>query len=311
LWRSSLNARVEAVSPAGFSYPERITPSPREYRATDLAKFFKAVYDSEKALFSTFLLTRFRELEVVRLFSADVRFDLRTVRVTAEPEPGFYPKRWEEREVPIPRPVDRSAKGAPSAGRLQFRVFLAEKEPGVPRARPSQAIAERAGLESVPSSFFVTGRTFSVGLFRGMTSYAGSHIVRHFPGDYVALANLSMACLACCACFRVHTVTEVNESRNSVDANPRYRLVVFGRDGHLLNMRTVGFYCLVAAHAEARCRKAHKVAGVGISVARVALQPQRQVRFMTIRDRLLLTVQSPGQQHCSNSQMRQGHLGVT
>jgi integrase len=43
-----------------------------------------------------------RELEVVHLFWTDVSFELQTVRVTAKPEMGFYPKRWEEREVPIP-----------------------------------------------------------------------------------------------------------------------------------------------------------------------------------------------------------------
>jgi hypothetical protein len=37
----------------GLQLPERITPLPREYRTADLAKFFKAAYDSEKVLFST------------------------------------------------------------------------------------------------------------------------------------------------------------------------------------------------------------------------------------------------------------------
>jgi hypothetical protein len=47
----------------GLRLPERITPLPREYREADLAKFFKAAYDSEKALYSAFLLTGFREME--------------------------------------------------------------------------------------------------------------------------------------------------------------------------------------------------------------------------------------------------------
>jgi integrase/recombinase XerD len=33
---------------------------------------------------------------------SDVNFELRTVRVTAKPNLGFYPKRWEDREVPAP-----------------------------------------------------------------------------------------------------------------------------------------------------------------------------------------------------------------
>jgi integrase len=86
----------------GLQLPERITPLPREYREADLAKFFKAAYDVEKALYSTFLLTGFREMEVVHLYWSDINFDLQTARVTSKPELGFYPKRWEEREVPIP-----------------------------------------------------------------------------------------------------------------------------------------------------------------------------------------------------------------
>jgi integrase len=82
--------------------PERITLLPKEYREEDLGRFFEACYDSERVLFSTFLLTGFREQEVMYLFWSDVNLQLRTVRVTAKPELGFYPKRWEERQVPAP-----------------------------------------------------------------------------------------------------------------------------------------------------------------------------------------------------------------
>jgi hypothetical protein len=34
---------------------------------------------------------------------SDVNFELRTVRVTAKPNLGLYPKRWEDREVPAPK----------------------------------------------------------------------------------------------------------------------------------------------------------------------------------------------------------------
>lgn len=36
------------------------------------------------------------------LFWRDINFELRTVRVTAKPELGFYLKRWEERQIPAP-----------------------------------------------------------------------------------------------------------------------------------------------------------------------------------------------------------------
>ncbi len=71
--------------------PERITSLPKEYREEDLARFFNACYDVERALFSTFLLTGFREQEVMYLIWSDVNLDLRAIRVTAKPQLGFYP----------------------------------------------------------------------------------------------------------------------------------------------------------------------------------------------------------------------------
>ena len=82
--------------------PERITPLPREYREDDLARFLAAGSPCERALFATFLMTGFREQEVMYLFWSDVNLDLQTVRVTAKPHLDFFPKRWEEREVPVP-----------------------------------------------------------------------------------------------------------------------------------------------------------------------------------------------------------------
>ena len=72
------------------------------YRHEELARFFAACSDAERALFATFLLTGFREQEVMFLRWSDVNFELRTVRVTSKPELGFYPKRWEDREIPAP-----------------------------------------------------------------------------------------------------------------------------------------------------------------------------------------------------------------
>jgi integrase len=82
--------------------PERITPLVKIYRHDDLARFFAVCSDAERALFATFLLTGFRELEVMFLRWSDINFELRTVRMTSKPELGFYPKRWEDREIPAP-----------------------------------------------------------------------------------------------------------------------------------------------------------------------------------------------------------------
>jgi len=128
--------------------PERITPLPREYRTADLAKFFKAAYDSEKVLFSTFLLTGLRELEVVHLFWTDVSFELQTVRVTAKPELSFYPKRWEEREVPIPVQLIGLLKAhAPRPG-CNFVFSSPKGNREYHMLDRCKAVAKRAGLDS-------------------------------------------------------------------------------------------------------------------------------------------------------------------
>lgn len=117
----------------GLQLPERITPLPREYREAELAKFFAACTALEQALFSTFLLTGFRELEVVHLFWTDLNFELQTARVTAKPELGFYAKRWEEREVPIPAKLIDVLRRHPSPPRRCYRPERAE----VPKILPA------------------------------------------------------------------------------------------------------------------------------------------------------------------------------
>ena len=97
--------------------------------------------------------------------------------------------------------------------------------------------------------------------------------MHHLFGDYVALANRAMACLTCCACLRVHSVAEVDECRDPVDADPWNWLFLFGCGSYLLNVRTVSFDGLVAAHAETLRRKPHEFTRVGISVAGTAFQP--------------------------------------
>ena len=47
--------------------PERITPLVKIYRHEELARFFAACSDQERTLFATFLLTGFREQEVMFL----------------------------------------------------------------------------------------------------------------------------------------------------------------------------------------------------------------------------------------------------
>jgi site-specific recombinase XerD len=101
--------------------PERISPLPLEYTEEELASFFEVTTDRERELFSTFLLTGFREQEVAFLFWSDINLRLRTIRVTSKPHLGFSPKRWEEREIPIPVELARLLEKRP---RLHSERFV-------------------------------------------------------------------------------------------------------------------------------------------------------------------------------------------
>ena len=131
--------------------PERISSLPREYTQEELAKFLAACDATEVALFSTFLLTGFREQEVMYLGWADVNLRLRTIRVTAKPDLGFFPKRWEERKVPIPVRLANILERHPqtSGSVFMFPSPTGNREQNM--LRLCKAVAERAGLD--PTAF--------------------------------------------------------------------------------------------------------------------------------------------------------------
>ena len=121
---------------------------PREYREGNLVKFFGACEPFERALFSTFLMTGFREQEVAHLFWSDLNLELRTVRVTAKRELGFSPKRWEEREVPITEQLVKLLRAHPRRSGCLF-VFpspTGNREQNM--LNNCKAVAARANLDS-------------------------------------------------------------------------------------------------------------------------------------------------------------------
>jgi integrase len=126
--------------------PERILPLPLEYNEEELASFFEATTDRERELFSTFLLTGFREQEVAFLFWSDINLRLRTIRVTSKPHLGFSPKRWEEREIPIPVELARLLEKRPRihSERFVFPSPTGNREHNM--LLKCKAVAERAGL---------------------------------------------------------------------------------------------------------------------------------------------------------------------
>lgn len=106
--------------------PERMITLPKEYSDGDLKNFFDTCTPAERVLFSTFLFTGFREQEVAHLCWPDLNFNLNTIRVTSKPDLGFWPKRWEEREVPVPKPLIELLRTHPRQGNSRF-VFPSPK----------------------------------------------------------------------------------------------------------------------------------------------------------------------------------------
>lgn len=128
--------------------PEGVLPLPRIYSEEDLEKFLDACDDWERALFSTFLLTGFREQEVMYLSWTDVSSRLRTIRVTSKPELKFFPKRWEEREIPLHAELSKLLDGHP---RRVDSLFVFPSPTGNREQnmlRKCKAVATRAGLDS-------------------------------------------------------------------------------------------------------------------------------------------------------------------
>ncbi|MGH9583128.1 MAG: tyrosine-type recombinase/integrase, partial [Bryobacteraceae bacterium] len=131
--------------------PEKVTTLPREYTDEELLPFFASCDSWERALFSTFLLTGFRDQEVMYLTWNDVSFRLCTARVTAKPDLGFFPKRWEEREVPVPSELAQLLENHP---RTLGSSFLFPSPTGNREQHlldRCKAVADRAGLD--PSQF--------------------------------------------------------------------------------------------------------------------------------------------------------------
>ncbi len=163
----------------GLQLPERVTSLPREYQEAELATFLAACDARERVMFSTFLLTGFRELEVVHLFWHDINLDLQTIRVTAKPELGFYPKSHEEREVPIPAKLGdlldaHRCRSGPNyvfpspAGNREYHMLDRCKD-----------VAERAGLDWAKFDLKTFRSTFAT---RSLRAGFDVRTVQHWMG---------------------------------------------------------------------------------------------------------------------------------
>ena len=146
--------------------PERITPLVKIYRHEELARFFAVCSDRERALFATFLLTGFREQEVMFLRWSDVNFELRTVRVTSKPELGFYPKRWEDREIPAPVELVEELRKHTHRPNCQFVFPSPTGNREQHMLDHCKSIAKRAKLDPTKFDLKTFRSTYATGMLR-------------------------------------------------------------------------------------------------------------------------------------------------
>ena len=110
--QKTINKRVivmlQAMRAAGASvdlrkgdWPKPVEKKVEIYQPEELKQFFANCNAEERLLFQVFLCTGFRSREVSTLTWADI--DWRGGKIGVNPKPGFSPKNYEERSVPVPR----------------------------------------------------------------------------------------------------------------------------------------------------------------------------------------------------------------
>jgi integrase/recombinase XerD len=146
--------------------PERITSLPKEYTEEQLARFFTVCTPAEKTLFTAFLMTGFREQEMVHLFWSDVNARLRSIRVTSKPKYGFSPKRWEEREVPVPIQLIELLAEHPrrETTELVFPSRMGNREQNM--LLRCKEVADRAGLDAAKFDIKTFRSTYATRMLR-------------------------------------------------------------------------------------------------------------------------------------------------
>ena len=124
-------------------------------------------------------------------------------------------------------------------------------------------------------------------LTRLMAGYATIHADIRFPPETVSFRNRAVASLARCATFQVYFVTEIDESRNFVNADPGNGSVRLYVRSQAPDGGAVGLHCLMTSHAHLGLRNPFYVAGFHRFMAVIAFEAcHRRVLFVAERNRL-------------------------
>lgn len=146
--------------------PDAVTRLPIEYSDAQLRPFFASCTSEERTMFTTFLLTGFRDKEIVHLTWDDVNFTLNTLKVTAKPDLGFSPKRWEEREVPVPKQLIELLSKHPRRDRCRFVFPSPAGNREYHMLDRCKAVAERAKLREEEFNLKTFRSTYATRMLR-------------------------------------------------------------------------------------------------------------------------------------------------
>jgi integrase len=118
---------------------------PSVYTNEELERLFAACDERERVVFETLLLTGLRESELTTLTWDDVCLEPGREHVVVRAKPGFTPKDYEQREVPLPASLAEKLRAWPRTAGLVFPSRRGERERHL--LRQLQRVAARAGVE--------------------------------------------------------------------------------------------------------------------------------------------------------------------
>jgi integrase len=118
---------------------------PSVYSDDELERLFAACGEADRLVFEMLLLTGLRESELTTLTWEDVCLEPGREQVVVRAKPGFTPKDYEQREVPLPEGLAAKLRAWPRTGELVFPSRGGGRERHL--LRRLQQVAARAGVE--------------------------------------------------------------------------------------------------------------------------------------------------------------------
>jgi integrase len=125
-------------------WPQYTEEEPEIYEQEELDRFFTACNEVERLIYEFFLMTGFREQEVIFATDRSVSFTNSTVSVRHNPNHGWTPKMYKERTLPVPPSLITKLYARGTTNGLLFAT--ANGQPQYHFLEMAKHIAHRAGL---------------------------------------------------------------------------------------------------------------------------------------------------------------------